>query len=105
MPDIVINISGGIFLLSLTYLSNWFFTALTIASSCSVSASSISSTSCASTMNSSVLACSLFTLTLLIPSINTFTVPSGNLNNWIILPIVPTSERSACVGSLTCGSL
>src|SRR4030095_12688360 len=103
MPASDVRISGGIFLLSLTYCSNCVTTAR--------ASTSISRRSCAplsgmtricaeniSPMRSdSMLARSR-------PSTSTLTVPSGSLTSWRMLASVPILYRSFSAGGWTSAS-
>ena len=99
MPAIEVRISGGIFLLSLTYWSNCCVTARRSASTSGlVSASGgtgvTSATKC-SPLSADRCACSARCM----PSTSTFTVPSGSFSICRMLETQPTSNMSSGFGS------
>ena len=91
--------SGGIFLFSFTYWSNWSVNDLArplIAVSLESIFSSMVSTSA---IRNSVFSVYWLIEARLIPSTKTLTVPSGNFNNCRTFAIVPNSKRSSFFGS------
>ena len=85
----VASTSGGTFLFSFTYCSNWPTVARASASISRGSASDSSSTS-ARTWKKRGLSTKLRTRARPLPSTSTFTVPSGSLRSWSTEETVPT---------------
>jgi hypothetical protein len=89
MPAMEVRISGGIFLLSLTYWSNCWVTARRSASTSGLASAdggigSTSATKC------SPLSAMCRVLARWVPSTSTFTVPSGSLSICRMLETQPT---------------
>src|SRR2546421_2841256 len=98
MPAMDVRISGGIFLLSLTYWSNCCVTARRNASiSGLVSASG--GTGATSATKCSPLSRMTWVLARWMPSTSTFTVPSGSFSICRMLDTQPTSNMSSGFGS------
>ena len=98
MPAIEVRISGGIFLLSLTYWSNCCVTARRSASISGV-ASALGGTGTTSPTKCSPVSVMLCVLARCTPSTSTFTVPSGSLSICRMLETQPTSNMSSGLGS------
>jgi hypothetical protein len=98
MPAIEVRISGGIFLLSLTYWSNCCVTARRRASISGVGsmAGGIGRTSPTKYSPLSVI---VTVVARCVPSTSTFTVPSGSFNICRIDETQPTSNMSSGLGS------
>ena len=93
-----VRISGGIFLFSLTYWSNWVMT-VRIKASASLSSWSVCSTSTPNAIKQSSVSTKSETRTRCRPSTSTLTVPSGNLSICSTVASVPISYRSSAAGS------
>jgi hypothetical protein len=98
MPAIEVRISGGIFLLSLTYWSNCCVTARRSASISGV-ASASGCTGTTSPTKCSVSVMLRVVLARCTPSTSTFTVPSGSLSICRMLETQPMSNMSSALGS------
>ena len=91
MPASEVSTSGGIFLFSFTYWSNWASSVLRIAST---SLESGSSRGDRGSISASKLALSVSTRSMrarCTPSTSTFTVPSGSFSICRMVETVPTS--------------
>ena len=97
IPAKEVRISGGIFLFSLTYWSNWAKT-VRIKACISMSLSDSGMSSALAAKHSSISIKPL-TLARCTPSTKTFTVPSGNLSICKTVATVPTSYKSSASGS------
>ena len=98
MPAIEVRISGGIFLLSLTYWSNCCVTARRSAST-SLFCSTSGGTGVTSETKYSPLSVTLCVVARWTPSTSTFTVPSGSFSICRIDETQPTSNMSSGLGS------
>ncbi|OIQ72054.1 hypothetical protein GALL_463250 [mine drainage metagenome] len=105
MPEIEVNISGGIFLFSLTYWSNCCMTARRKAS---ISLDLVRDLAVGSSITSMgvivatkwvSLSSTLLTNARCTPSTSTLTVPSGSLSICRMVEIQPTLNRSVTIGS------
>ena len=98
MPDIEVRISGGIFLLSLTYWSNWASSARRIAST-SLAWPGSPTTASACAVRWSPRSVTRVTRARCVPSTRTFTVPSGSFSICRMVATLPISYRSSAAGS------
>ena len=100
MLEMEVRISGGIFLLSLTYWSNCCITARRRASiSLGLLASGVASTGVTVAMKCDSASSIDATSARCCPSTSTFTVPSGSLSICRMVETHPTSNMSATEGS------
>ncbi len=98
IPDSEVRISGGTFLLSFTYCSNWAMIDLT---STSTSRSSRRSSSLSTVISAEKWSPTLYRSISArsAPSTRTLTVPSGSFSSCRIVARVPTSYKSVGCGS------